>query len=154
DLRPTKLSEKELEGRWTDLASNDAARAGRAIWALVAARPQALSFLKARLRPEVMPEAETEAAARLIAGLDADSFPVRQKARRELAKLGGSCEPALWQALAKRPSAEMRRSLQELLSSLEEARKEPSGEVLRVVRAVEVLERIATPEARQLVDAL
>src|SRR5262249_32935110 len=143
-LRPAKLSDKELEDRWADLASNDAARAGRAIWALVAAGPQAVSLLGERLRP-VAAKTSPKVMARLVAGLDGEDFKSRQKARGELEKLGEECEPILRQALAKRPSAEMRRNLQELLSKLEETRKEPSGEVLRGVRAVEVLEQIGTP---------
>jgi hypothetical protein len=154
ELRPAKLSEKELEDRWADLARNNAARAGRAIWALAAAGPQAVSLLGERLRP-ALAKVSPEAVARLIADLDAENFKTRQNARRELAKLGEECEPALRGALAKRPSVELRRSLQELLSQLDEERKgSPSGDVLRGARAVEVLEQIGTPEARQVLKTL
>jgi len=112
-----------------------------------------VSFVKTRLRP-VAVHATPEAVARLIADLDADDFPVRDKAQKELEQLGDECEPALRQALAKQLSLETRRSLQRLLSQLEAARKEPVGEVLRGVRAVEVLEQIGTPEARQVIEAL
>jgi WD40 repeat protein len=154
ELRPAKLSEKELEDRWAGLASNDAMRAGRAIWSLVAAGPQAISLLGERLRPAIA-KVSPELVDRLITDLDAENFKTRQKARRELAKLGELCEPALRRALAKRPSLELRRSLQELLSQLDEERKgSPSGDVLRGARAVEVLEQIGTPEARQVLKTL
>jgi hypothetical protein len=151
-LRPAKLSDKELEVMWTDLASSDAVRAGRAVWTLTAAGPSTVSFLRTRLRS--IPRVAAETVARLVADLDADDFHVREKAREELQQLGEACEPALRQALAKQPSAEARRSLQRLLSQLEEARKEPSGKMLRDVRAVEVLEQISTREARQVLETL
>jgi WD40 repeat protein len=150
-LRLTKLSKKELEEQWADLAGNDVARAGRAIWTLVTAGPQAVSLLGERLKSAVAKESP-EVVTRLIADLDAEDFKSRQKARQELAKLGEECEPALRQALAKQPSVEMRHRLQELLSKLEEERKEPSGELLRGVRAVEVLEQVGTPDARRILE--
>jgi hypothetical protein len=152
-LRPAKLSDKELRSLWTDLASNNAARAGRAVWTLTAAGPSTVSFLKARLPPATA-RVPPEMVARFIADLDAGDFHIRERARRELEKLGESCEPALRQALVKQPSLEMRRRVQRLLSQLEEERKEPSGEVLRIVRAVEVLEHIGTREARQVLETL
>ncbi|HEY7428031.1 MAG TPA: sigma-70 family RNA polymerase sigma factor [Gemmataceae bacterium] len=153
DRRPAKLSEKELEALWADLEEADAARAGRTVWALVAAGPQTVSLLGKRLRPTVA-TVSPEVVARLIADLDSEDFASRQKARGELKKLGEACEPSLRQALAKQPSVEMRRSLQELLSQLEEIRKEPSGDVLRILRAVEVLEQVGTPDARRVLEGL
>jgi hypothetical protein len=153
DRRPAKLSEKELEALWGDLAEADTVRAGRAVWALVAVGPQTVSLLGERLRPAVA-KVSPEVVGRLIANLDSEDFASRQKARGELKKLGEGCEPFLRQALAKRPSVEMRRSLQELLSQLEETRKEPSGDVLRVLRAVEVLEQVGTPDARHVLERL
>jgi hypothetical protein len=150
--RTAKFTDKELKGLWIDLASSDAVQAGRAVWAFVAAGPQAVSLLGERLRP-IAVKAPSEVVARLIVDLDADNFRVREKARLELAKLGEVCETALRQALAKRPSVEMRRSLQDLLSKLEAVRKEPSGDVLRAVRAVEVLEQVGTPDARHVLEA-
>jgi RNA polymerase sigma factor (sigma-70 family) len=152
-LRPVKLSDKELEVLWTDLESSDAVRAGRAVWTLAAAGPRTVSFLKARLRPAAA-RVKPEVVARLLADLDADDFPVREKVRRELEQLGEECEPALRQALAKSPSLETRRSLEQLLSQMETARKEPFGEELRGLRAAEVLEQIGTPEARQVLEML
>jgi RNA polymerase sigma factor (sigma-70 family) len=150
-LQAPAFSEKEREGLWTDLADADAGRAGRAVWSLVATGAEAVPLLEKRLRPAVCP-ASPEAIARLIADLDADDFDTRQRARAELKKLGDFGEPAMRQALAKGPSPEVRRSLEELLSAVGEARKTPSREVLRVVRAVEVLEQVGTAEARRVLE--
>jgi hypothetical protein len=55
-------------------------------------------------------------------------------------------------ALANNPSAEARRRLEPLLAKVE--RQELSSTALRQVRATEVLEHIATPEARDLLKNL
>ncbi len=78
----------------------------------------------------------------------------REKAKTELARLGVAAEPALRQALEKSPSLEMRRSLEQLLKGVEVKRRTLSGESLRGVRALEVLEHIGTRQARQAVKDL
>src|SRR5262249_38534865 len=63
-----KLSAKELEVLWAELRSDDAAKAYRAIRALVAAPEQAVPFLRLHLRP--VPAPDPKHLARLIADLD------------------------------------------------------------------------------------
>ena len=53
-------------------------------------------------------------------------------------------------ALPSAKSAEMRQAVQRLLDRLDE----PTSEVLRTIRALEVLEHIATPAARELLAEL
>jgi hypothetical protein len=84
--------------------------------------------------------------ARLLAKLDDDDFATREAAAEELAKLGEQAGPIL-RALLKKPSPEVRRRLRDI-----RAVRHP--EVSRQVRAVWVLERIGTPEARQLLKVL
>jgi hypothetical protein len=151
-LRPAQLSDKDLERLWADLTSDDAGRAYRAVWTLAAASAQVVPFLQKQLRP--VPNIDPEVVAQLIARLDDDAFTVRRKALSELKKLGEVAEPALRRALEQKPSVEMRRRLQELLSTLEEERKAPSREMLRDVRAVEVLEQIGTLDARRVLEVL
>jgi hypothetical protein len=49
---------------------------------------------------------------------------------------------------------ETRRRVQGLLDEIRQQQGQPSGEQLRQVRAIEVLERIGTPEARALLESL
>jgi WD40 repeat protein len=152
-LRPAQLSDKELEKLWADLASDDARRAGRAIWTLAAA--PAVPYLGERLRTAaVNAKAQMVKVPQLLRDLDDDAFAVRAKAKAELARLGAAVEPALRQALEKSPSAEMRRSLEQLLKAMEAEHQAPSGESLRAVRALEVLEQIGSREAREVLKAL
>ena len=87
-----------------------------------------------------------------LADLDSDRFAVRQKASRELVKLGKMAESALRRLLGGRPSLEVRRRAEELLARRE--KEEISPEPLRVRRGVRVLESVGTPEARRLLEEL
>jgi hypothetical protein len=146
------LSSRELESLWADLAGDDARRAYGAICDLAASPRQAVPFLRERWRPAA--KLDLRRVARLLADLDADEFRVREKAHAELAKLGESAEPALRQALKGKPSLEVRRRVERLLKRLEPWRVIQGGEALRWLRAIQVLERIATAEAQQLLRLL
>jgi hypothetical protein len=135
---------------WSDLTSRDAARAFDAMCALTADSDQTVRFLKDNLRPAA--PAEAEKISKLIADLDSDEFTVRKNASDELEKIGESAAPALRKALEGDPSPEAHKRLKELLAKATITM--PSGEALRSLRAVEVLEMIATPEARQLLQSL
>jgi hypothetical protein len=88
--------------------------------------------------------------ARLIAGLDADTFAAREQAAAALAKLGEAAAGGLRRALAGRPTPEVRRRLERLLAEL--GPRPPQR--LRAVRALEVLEHVGTAEARQALGEL
>src|SRR5262249_49776384 len=79
-------------------------------------------------------------------------YSVRQKATAELEKMGEEAEPQLIQAAVNPPSQETRRRAELLLSKLETGKL--TGETLRGVRGLEVLERIASAEARQIVQTI
>jgi RNA polymerase sigma factor (sigma-70 family) len=146
------LARADLDALWAALVSEDAARAFEALRKLAACPAEALPFLEERLRP-VRPVDEKRLAG-LIADLDSSQFPVRQQAARELEQLGELAVPACRQALAGRPSAEARRRLEEFVEKQAEDRRKPSAEGLRTLRALEVLELIATPDTRRLLLVL
>ncbi len=148
-LPAAELSPPDLELEWSALRGEDAAKAHRAVWALAADPRQALPLLKERLRP--VPPADGKRVARLIADLDNDDFDVREEATRELTKLSGA-EPALRKAASGASSPEVRQRAQYALQAREEA--DPSPEWVTTLRALEVLEQLGTPEARQLLRAL
>jgi WD40 repeat protein len=148
--RPAALTEKEVDKIWLELADEDAATAFRAITALAAVPDQALPWLRRHVRPA--PGIGAQQTAQLIADLDHAEFAVREKATRELEKLDFAAEPALRHALAKPPSPEVRRRVQAVLAKL--GTRVPSGEEMRPLRAVEVLEQIGTPEVRQVLQGL
>ena len=87
-----------------------------------------------------------------IRDLDSTNFKKRAAAAKELDKLGELAIPALQKALAERPSLEIRRRLEPMLDELTGSILTP--EQIRVVRAIEVLDKIGTPEARQVLERL
>jgi WD40 repeat protein len=145
-----RLEAAELKELWATLAGTDGAAALRAVRRLAEDPGQALPYLHAHLdRP---PAVDRDRLARMLADLDADSFARREKAIAELARLGPLAEPGLRRLLENKPSAEGRRRAEMLLKNLEARQVSPA--VLQAVRALEVLEQIATPKARQLIAAM
>jgi WD40 repeat protein len=150
------LSEKELADCWSDLAGEDAAKAYRAVRMLGGSPAQAVAFLKGRLQPVAHPQREQ--IRRLIANLDGKQFAERERATRELQGLGEVAEGPLAELLKGPVSAEAKRRAEGILAKLREAHTKapaaPTGETLRALRAVEVLERVGTPEAARLLGPL
>jgi WD40 repeat protein len=135
---------------WDDLAAADAARAYQALCGL-SAHPDTLALLGDRLQPVMA--ADPKRIAQLIADLEDHRFAVRQRAADELERLGETAEVQLQQALARRPSLDLRRRVELLLGRLANPWL-PSTEELRAIRGVEVLERIGNSAARRLLERL
>jgi WD40 repeat protein len=145
-----ELPAPALDALWADLASKDATRAFDAIRKLSSSPDQAVPLLKDRLRPAT--PADPQRLAHLLADLGSDRFELRRQAQSELEELGELAEPALRKALAGTPSLDLRQRLERLLDNL-------SGPVhlagqVRDLRAVELLELLGSPEARQLLQVL
>lgn len=135
---------------WTDLGSDDAARAHKAIWALVASSEKAVAWMRERLRP--VNEADYKPIKQLIAELDSRIFSVRETAFKELERLGIAAIPKLHLALQEQPSPELRRRVEALLESMQ--RPLPGPKNLRSIRAVRVLEHIGSQQAREILETL
>ncbi len=148
-LLPARWKSSEMEQRWKELASFVALKATRAIWDLVADPEQTVALFRQRVKPiEAVPSARLE---RLLRDLDADAFETRLKATEELEQLVDAAAPALRKKLTERPTLEVRRRIQQILAKLEPS---ASTERLRVLRAIQVLEYIGTPEARKYLETL
>jgi hypothetical protein len=142
---------REPDEVWAELGTNDPEKADHLTAYLVARPGLALPLLRQRLRPVCVDRGQLP---RLIAGLDHRRFAVRERASRELERLGECAEGALGQARAARPSAEVRRRIDLLLERLRTLRLSPSAEQRRQSRAVEILERIGSSEARSFLAGL
>jgi WD domain, G-beta repeat len=144
-----KLPARVLEHAWQELRHADAGRAFQVIRFLTAAPEASLSFLGMRLTPvtSVSPR-----VVELIADLDRPQHATRHRAMLELEKIGEAAQPGLQQALGKKPSLELKRRVEQLLQRLEALPLNP--ERLGNIRALEVLENLATLEARQVLDTI
>jgi WD40 repeat protein len=146
------LQASELDDYWIDLLSDDAARAYLAIHRLAASPAEAVAHLRQYLQPAVA--GDEKRIARLIADIDNEEFAVRDRATKELDKLGEATAEACRKALEGQPSPEARRRLEALLRQQADKNWEFSADKLRTSRALEVLELAATPEAQQLITKL
>lgn len=149
---PAALTDKELEESWMALAGSDGAAAQLAIVRLVQAPDRATPWLAKRLKPAKVDAQQAKTVQEWVKKLDDEDFDTREKAGEELAKLGARVRPALQQALDDASSAEARQRLSGLLDKLGKPGSEP--EELRGRRAMEVLELIATPGAKKLLEGL
>jgi hypothetical protein len=138
------------ETLWADLGSEDAARAYRAIHGLVAIPQKALLLFREHLKPSAAPDLRQ--IDRSLADLDSNDYATRQKASADLARLGVAAEPALKKVLAGKPSAEVRRRVGELLERIKT--NDMPVELLRGLRALEVLERLDARDTEPLLEAL
>jgi len=149
-IQPADPVAQNLDRSWADLANSDAKTAFQAIGEMIAQPKETVALLAMKLQP--VPQVDAALIDQLAAELDSDNFTKRQKATKALEKLESQARPALEKVLAKPPSAEARSRAKQLLDRLDGPISTP--EDLRIIRAVEVLERIANPEARELLARL
>ena len=117
---------------------------------LTAAPKESLAWIKEHLKSAEA--SNPKFIENLISQLDDNQFKTRQTATAELLKIGERAVPAIDKALANKPALETH-------LRLEDVRKRVTGLVLQgdrlqMVRAIEVLERIGTPDARQVLQTL
>jgi WD40 repeat protein len=132
---------------WAELAEGE-----EATRALGPDPAKAVPFLKERLARLAAAEAK---AVRLVADLGAEQFVVRERASRELERLGPEAEFALRVALEENPSPEVRKRAERLLNQLPKSQKgEPPFDLRRVRLALTLLEGTRTPAARGALEEL
>jgi WD40 repeat protein len=140
----------DLKAWWTQLASEDAGYAFQAMQRLIEAPEQTVALLKVHLQPAAA--GHRAQIDTLIAALDDDQFQVRERAAEALIGMGPLVSAALRKALAGDISNEARRRIVTVLEK--QAGFLSAPELLRGLRAIEVLEHVATPQAKELLLAL
>jgi WD40 repeat protein len=141
---PVELTEKELAGYWDRMGSGDREEAIRA-WIKLAEAKCPVSFLREHIR-NVWPTRERRLdIERGVADLDSGSYPVREKAAKDLLALGEAALPALERTLEERPSLELATRARRLLAKIQ---KLPfTSDQVRALDAIELLERGDSPDA-------
>lgn len=142
-------SAADLAKLWQDLCADDAPLAYQAGWTLAAAGRPAVDLLREKVKPAA--GIDPQRITQLVANLGSEQFATRTAATRVLEELGEAAEPALLAARDQKPSVEVERRLDALLKSL---RSQVPPAELHACRAIVVLERIASPEARQLLGEI
>jgi HEAT repeat protein len=141
-------------GVWDRIGSSDPAVAYDSVWTLSTAYEKAIGDIQAELAKLLERlRKQPERIGDLIEKLDSRDFLVRERASHELERIGGPAEAALRKALAASASEEVRSRIKELLPKLEPwVVRDP--DLLRALRAIWVLERIGTKDARDVLEKL
>jgi RNA polymerase sigma factor (sigma-70 family) len=139
----------QLTATWADLASDDETKALKAVLAFAAMPKETTPFLKENLKPVTV---DPKLIGRLIADLDSEKFAVRDQASHELMAMGEYAVPYLRGALDGKPALESQMRVEKILQTIQAG--QPTLAVKRSLRAIAVLEKIGTPEARQILEAL
>jgi WD40 repeat protein len=152
-LQPRKkeLDAEMLDQLWVALAGSDAAKAHAAMWTLTAHAEAAIVLLQRNLR--ATSPVDPQRLRMLIADLDHAQFAQRQKASEELKKLGAAAEESLRDTLKRSPSLEARRSMEAILATPPPWPPQ-EADALRRMRAIQVLERIGSAAAGQILEKL
>ncbi len=130
------------------LGSADAAQAQRGLDYLYRRPAEAVKQLGERMpAPTPVPAATL---VQHVTDLGSDEFQTREAAMKALEKVGGEASALLKEAVEKSPSPEVRKSATELLGKIDAPVARPDD--LKVLRAVEAMENLGTPEARALLE--
>jgi WD40 repeat protein len=144
-----KISEKDLQEVWMELASDDANKAHLAIGRLVGAAKQTIPFLQKSLPSDPL---LTGRITRWVADLENEDFDIREQTTKELENVRDLAGPALRKALLENRSPEVRSRAERLLDRLQTP--EAALRRLQNVRAVSVLEYIGSAEAQKVLEQL
>jgi WD40 repeat protein len=146
---PAPVDEQTVEAWWADLKNDDAQKAYAASWKLVAAPTEAVRTLRKHLAAAT--GVPPDQLRQLLEDLDSSQFARRKAASQALSDFEELAYPALAAALQANPSVEKRQRIEALLGA---PRIVHSPGRLQAVRAVEVLEYIGTPAAREVLATL
>jgi len=149
-LADTHSSDK-LDEYWKLLADPDPAKAYPARVAMIHVGKSATDFLAKKLKPS--PPVDVAKIAQLIKDLDDKAFAKREVAQKQLIEQGEMAESGLRAMLAKPPSEEARRRAEDILAQIRPLPRFDSDQ-LRTWRCIDVLEYIATADARELLGRL
>jgi WD40 repeat protein len=130
---------------WQQLGADDAGAAFQAFRRLLATPAAAVELARQHVQPAAAPDEAL--VAKKIRDLDSPVFAARQKAQDELTKLGEAIRDHLEKAAAdKEAPSEVRERIAAIFKRLDA--EAPSGDRLRELRLVELLERLGLESAR------
>lgn len=144
---------KEREALWADLLGADRARAAAAQRAFLATAAEHVGFIGEQFGKTAVDKEQLARVQRLLKELDADDFDVRDRATDELIKLGPLAVDAVRALVSSPPNDEVGYRARLIVRKLG-AGDQPVSAAGRAVRAVRVLERAATAEARELLGKM
>jgi hypothetical protein len=150
--QPTRpLGAEELKLEWDHFFGANVERSFQALWVLAEHPQQTVKALGKELKP-VAP-LDPKVIAQWIVELDDDDFAKRENASAELTKAGDVAWAAMKKVLENQQSLEVKFRIQQILKSAGGTLASNSPQ-LRLMRSLELLGHLRTPEARTLLQSL
>ena len=147
-LRPTGPKSKGTPDElWKDLASPEAERAFRAMWALVDGGESAAKLLAEKM---MVKAPEDDRIRKLIRALEAEDISDRERASKDLVEAALQSEGVILETLKGQVPPEVRARLTQVLAAIDAPLPE-SSELLQRLRALQALERLG---AVQVIESL
>jgi hypothetical protein len=146
------IEKADLERAWTVLAASNNAEALRSLLVLSRAPKDSVPFVSTRMKLLLSGEAPAR-ITELIEDLDSPKFAVRDKAGKELEAVIEEAAPHLQKVLNGKPSLEVRRRV-ELLLSRGRAAEALWARQAQTRRALSLLEVIGSGPAREMLEAI
>ena len=147
--RGLRLGATNREKCWELLRADDATKAYAAINQLIADPGGTVPALAKQVTPVMQPRPEL--ITKLVQQLDSESFSKREEASEALSKFGDGAMSVILAAMGARPpSLELKQRVDSILNGF----VVPTGNRLRELRAIEVLERIGTADAQHVLTQL
>ncbi len=150
DVQPRAAAKETFADAWVALADADAKTGFSAQGRFLAEPTTAVEWFATRVAPAVPPDPARVKA--LIADLDNDDFDTRARATADLKKDWPATAATLREVAVRASSLEARRRAEGIVREMDKAVTPPGA--LCAVRAAEVLEWIATKEARTVLREL
>jgi hypothetical protein len=144
---------KEREALWADLMGTDRVKAAAAQRAFLATAADHVGFVGDQLGKTAVDKDQLVRIQRLLKELDADAFDVRDRATDDLVKLGAVAADAVRALSTSAPNDEVAYRARLILRKLN-ATGQPVSGAGRTVRAIRVLERAGTTDARTLLGKI
>lgn len=145
----TQPAQAKLDSLWQTLGGDDAPAAHQAMGALTSDEDAAVKFLAGKLGGGLD---RFKTIRRLVKDLDHEDWNVRENASGELAKAGNDAILELREALRRNPSLEVRNRASKIFKTIDSPKLVLTGERLRRVRVLAVLEWIGTDAAHKLLE--
>jgi WD40 repeat protein len=155
NLRPSeaervRFSGEALPAYWRTLSEPDSKKAEQAARVLVDGGQKSVALIHRLCKPVQSPS-DSELAS-LIRDVDSDQYAVREQATTDLRELGELARSAIEKALQGKVGLEARHRLEKLLR--ESRSLASSHRELQAWRAIEVLERIGSSDAKEVLRTL
>lgn len=145
-----KLSAADERDLWTGLTSANLFRRRYVAKVFKANADQAVALVATKVKPA--PMAARERVLAMIKQLDDDDFERRDAAMKELRGEAFRFEPLFRQTIKTATAGEIRNRLTFLLNGIQD--QPTPADLLADLRGIELLETLATPSARKLLESL